>query len=235
MKCFGLGDDDIAERGVTGHHACHGRIGQNRKVRDLRFAQAGECRAGFGQLHEAEDAFLHACTTRSGDDDHWNLLIDAALDGAGQLFASCRAEAGRHEAEVHHGDAHGDAAHLADARNDGVGFLGLGLVRFQLFWVGAGRVELKWVERADLGVHLFESALVKHRIDAVARFEREVVAAGRHYHQVFLEHTIINDLTSFRTFRPKILGDVLLFDGDCRVLGFSEECHSVGKVKRMKV
>lgn len=58
----GFRDDDVAEGGVAGHDAGGGRVCEDGNVGEAGGGEVGEGAGGFGHLHEAEHAFIHAGT-----------------------------------------------------------------------------------------------------------------------------------------------------------------------------
>jgi hypothetical protein len=75
---------------------------------------------GARQLHQRQDAFLHARAARGRHDDQRRVLQHGQLGGRDKPFAHGHAHGAAHEAEIEGGDHHLVAAHGAMGDDDGV-------------------------------------------------------------------------------------------------------------------
>ena len=140
----GLGDMDVAQHGERGRHAAGRRIGQHDDVGQARLLDLAHRDGGAGELHQREDALLHARAARGGEDDQRRLARDGEVGRHHQPLAHRRAHRAAHEAEIeqrHDGHA---AAHRAARHDQRVGrALGLGLRLLEPRVVALGVAELQ--------------------------------------------------------------------------------------------
>lgn len=127
---LGFGDDDVAESGETCGDSAGGGVGEDGDVGQSGLAMAGEGGAGFGHLHEAEDAFMHAGTAGGGKNDDGFFLGGGELDGAGDFLADDATHAGTEKAEVHDSEQDGGAFDASAAGDDSFLEAGFDLVGF---------------------------------------------------------------------------------------------------------
>ena len=73
----GLGDVDVAEHGIGGGDAAGGRVGQHDDVGQAGFLQPVDRHRGARQLHQRQDAFLHARAAGGGEQHQRPLLVEA--------------------------------------------------------------------------------------------------------------------------------------------------------------
>jgi len=224
----GFGEDDIAEGGEAGHDASHGGVGEDGEVGEVGLGVAGEGGAGFGHLHEAVNAFIHAGTAGGGDDDGGDFFVGGAFDGAGDFFADDGAHAGTKEAKVHHGEADGEGIEGAGAGDDGVGEAGAFAVLGEFVAVRGLAGEVEGVGGAEVGVEFLPGALVDEEIDAAVAIEGEMVTADGDDVPVGFEVFFVDDFAAEGAFFPQALGDVLLLDRDGRILGFGKKGGHAG-------
>ena len=183
-------------------------MGQNGEVGEAGLTVAGEGAAGFGHLHEAEDAFVHAGAAGGGEDDDGFAFGGGGFDGAGDFFADDGAHAGAEEAEVHDGDEDGDAFDGGAAGDDGFLEAGFGLVGFDFVEVA---FEAEGVDGVELGVHFLEAVVVNEAGEALGGTDGEMVVAlgadAKVLHEGFLEEAF----AAGGAFDPEALWHVLLF------------------------
>ena len=64
-----LGQGHIAQAGEAGGHAAGGGVGEVTDEQAALFREGGNGGAGFGHLHQAENALLHPRAAAGGEDD----------------------------------------------------------------------------------------------------------------------------------------------------------------------
>ena len=108
----GFGDLDIAEHGVGRGDAAGGRIGEHHDVGLLGLAQHlhGDRRAR--QLHQRQDALLHARAARCREHDEGRAALDRSLQARDHRLAGRHAERAAHEIEILHRGDDRHAVHL---------------------------------------------------------------------------------------------------------------------------
>ncbi|QTK80176.1 hypothetical protein AT6N2_C2593 [Agrobacterium tumefaciens] len=103
--CTWLGDVHIAQHRVGGGDAARRRVGQNHDIRHASFFQHIHCNRGAGQLHQRQNAFLHARATGGREHHKRAALGNSALECLHDGFAGGDAERAAHELEfMHDGD-----------------------------------------------------------------------------------------------------------------------------------
>ncbi len=226
-----FGEDDVAQRSVTGHDTGHGGIGKHRKVRNAGLRQFGERGAGLGHLHEAEDSFVHARPARGGDYDYGNPHFQSSLYGSSDFFSHHRSHASTEKAKIHHRQTYQAPVHLADSGNHGirqVRFLAI-LTKFVL--IGRNPFELEGISGAHLGIEFLEGSRIDQGIDAIGSRQGKVIAAGRNHHQVLFEFLYEDHVARLGTFGPQTLGhSFATLDVYLGILGLAEKRH-VLKIK----
>ncbi len=85
-----FGDHHIADKGKTGGHTTHGRVGQQRDEGQLFLRQQSDGGRGLGHLHQGEQAFLHARAATGGNADEGRLLLEGGAHAANELLADHR-------------------------------------------------------------------------------------------------------------------------------------------------
>ena len=111
-----LRDMHVAEHGVGGGHAAGGRIGQHDDVGLAGFAQHLHRDRGARQLHQREDAFLHARAAGGREHDEGRAALDRGLEPVDDGLAGRHAERAAHEIEILHRGHHRQAVELAVSR-----------------------------------------------------------------------------------------------------------------------
>ena len=85
-----LRDVHVAEHGVGRGDAAGGRIGQHDEIRKPGFAQHLHADRGARQLHQRQDAFLHARAAGGGKHDEGRAIGDGAPGARDQRLATSR-------------------------------------------------------------------------------------------------------------------------------------------------
>ena len=96
----GLGDMDVAQHGERGRDAAGRRIGQHDDVGQARLLHLAHRDGGAGELHQRQDALLHARPARGGEDDQRRLARDGEVGRHHQPLAHRGAHRAAHEAEI---------------------------------------------------------------------------------------------------------------------------------------
>ena len=143
----GLGDMHVAEHGIGGGDAAGGRIGEHDDVGLLGLAQHLHGDGGARQLHQREDAFLHARAAGGREHDERRLPLHRGFQAVDHRFAGRHAERAAHEIEILHADGHRQAVEAADAELDRVLQAGLGARVLQAVGIAALVAELERIER----------------------------------------------------------------------------------------
>ena len=142
-----LGDVDVAQHGVGRGDAAGGRIGQHDDVGLAGLAQHLHRHRGARQLHQRQDAFLHARAAGRREHDERRALLDRGLEPLDDGLARRHAERAAHEIEILHRDHHRQAVELAVAELDRVGGAGLGARVLEAVGVAALVAELERIDR----------------------------------------------------------------------------------------
>ena len=219
----GLGDDQVADARVAGHHPRGRRVGEHADVRQALLGMVGQRAAGLGHLHEAEHAFVHACPAAGGDDDQRDAPVGRRLDESRELLAHHRAHGASQELEIHHTESHPMGPDAAHAGDHGVLEHGHLLpVGGQLGLVAGGPGELQHVDALHEGVHLLERAGLHQGVDALPGPDLEVIGALRADLEVGIEVLVVDQFIALGALGPKALRDVPLL-GLGGQLGLGEE------------
>ena len=158
----GLGDLHVAEHGVGRGDAAGGRIGQHDDVGLARLAQHLHRDGRARQLHQRQDAFLHARAAGGREHDERRLPAHRGLQPGDDRLARRHAERAAHEIEILHADGHHLAFEPADAELHRVLQAGLGARVLQAVGVAALVAELERIERHVRHRDLFVFAVVEH-------------------------------------------------------------------------
>ena len=173
---LGFGQDHIAQSGEARGHTTGCRVGEHRNVAQARLGVARQGTAGLGHLHQAQDALVHARSTRGGEDDHGLGFLGRDLDGAGDLFAHHAAHAGGEEAEVHDRQHTGLAVNRGPASDDSFIKAGLVLIGLHLFQVA---FEAERVLGLKIIIQFIERSFVAEGGDTLRSALGKVVATVR--------------------------------------------------------
>ena len=92
---------DVTQAGKAGGHTAGGGVGQYADIQSAAAAEPLQRGAGFGHLHQAEDALLHARAAGDGDAQHGQPLFRGHLKRPRDLFPNDRAHGAHHELRVH--------------------------------------------------------------------------------------------------------------------------------------
>lgn len=101
-QSFRFRQHNIAQGCKTGGNTTGGGMSQ---VADKQSALAGEhfqSRAGFGHLHQAENAFLHTGTAAGAEDDQRQALLRGIFNSTGYFFTYARTHAAHEEPAIQH-------------------------------------------------------------------------------------------------------------------------------------
>ena len=201
----GLGDVHVAEHGVGRGDAAGGRIGEHDDVGPLRLAQLLHCDGGARQLHQREDALLHARAARRREHDERRAAIDRGLEPGDHRLARRHAERAAHEIEILHADHDRLAFELAEAELDRVSEIGLGARILETVDVAALVAELERIG-GDLGNgDVFPFLLVEDRLHARHRAHAHVVVRAGDDERIGLDVLEEHELPALRALDPKVL------------------------------
>src|SRR5581483_6016041 len=200
----GFGDLHVAEHRVRGGDAAGGRIGEHDDVRQLGFAQHLDGDRGARQLHQRQDAFLHARAAGGCEHDEGRAFFRRGFQALDDRFGGRHAERAAHEVEVLHRDHHRQAVELAEAELDRV--IEPGLAARVLDAVGIAPLVAE-LERVDL--HLGHAdvepgAAVEHRLEPRRRAHAHVVVGRRDDELIGFDVLVEHELAGLRTFDPEI-------------------------------
>ena len=176
-QCLRFCDHHVPHEGEAGRHAAHGGIGEHADVGQFRLGQSRQGGIHLGHLHQAQQAFLHACATRRGEADKRNLLIACHLDATHEPLADHRAHGSAHELELETGSHQREAVHRASHHDQGIGFAGVFQRILQTLGVLLAVLELQGIDRNDLLADLEATLGVEERIQAGPRTDSVVVTA----------------------------------------------------------
>jgi hypothetical protein len=138
----------------------------------LMVRQLGHRRRGLGHLHQGEQAFLHACPTRSGDADERHLAFDRRLDPAHEPLADHGPHRSAEELELETGHHHRHGLDRALHHHHRVGFAGLLVGGDQAIDVTLAVLELQRIHRDHFAADLEAPLGIEQRIEPNARARR---------------------------------------------------------------
>ena len=164
-----LRDMDVAEHGIGRRDAAGGRVGQHDDVGLASLAQQLHSDRGAWQLHQREDAFLHARAARGCEHDERRALLDGSFETLDHGLAGRHTERAAHEIEILHRDHDRQPIELAVAELDRVVGAGLAACVLEPVGVAALVAELQRIDR-HVGHGDVEPGLaVEHRLHARSR------------------------------------------------------------------
>jgi hypothetical protein len=201
----GFGDVEVAEHGEAGGDAAGGGVGHDGDVGDFGVVETGQAGGDLGELHQGGDAFHHAGSARSGDDDEGVARREGAIDGAGDGLADDGAHATADEAVLHDGEDDGVGADQAEGVDDGVVETGLFLGFGEAALVGLEVGEVERVGGAEVEIDELVAGF-EELVDAGAGVDAEVQAAVGTDHEVGLEVGLPDDLAALIALDPESLG-----------------------------
>ncbi|KIU01074.1 hypothetical protein QU39_00395, partial [Staphylococcus aureus] len=102
--CARLGNLDVAQHRIGGHHAARGRVGQHDDIGQAGIVEHLDRHGGARHLHQREYAFLHARAARGSEGDIGRPRRDRGLDALDERLAHGLAHRAAHEGEVLHAD-----------------------------------------------------------------------------------------------------------------------------------
>ena len=205
-----LANVQIAQHGERGGHAARGRVGQHGDIGHAGFVQTRQGGRNLGQLHQADNAFHHACPAGGGDNDQRIPGLNGFFDGAGNFLAYDRAHAAADECVFHRAHNHGAPVQLAAGIDHRVLQAGIGLGLFQARRVGLEIHEFQRVGRNQIRVEYLVLSAVEELRQPGAGVNAEVLLALRTNVEVLLEILLPDDLAAVLTLHPQPLGAHLL-------------------------
>ena len=200
----GLGDVHVAQHRIGGGDAAGGRIGQHDDVGPLGLAQHLHRHRGARQLHQREDALLHARAAGGREHDERRAAIDRGLEPGDDRLARRHAERAAHEVEILHADRHRHAFELAEADLDRVGEAGLGARVLETVGVAALVAELERIDRDRRHRDVEPGLAVEDRLQPRHRAHAHVVVRARDDELVGLDVLVEHELAGLRTLDPEI-------------------------------
>lgn len=227
----GFGDVEVAEHGEAGGDASGGGVGHDGDVGDFGVVEACEAGGDLGELHEGDDAFHHAGSSRGGDDDEGVSGVERAVYGAGDGFADDGTHAATDEGVFHHGEDDGVAAEDSCGIDDGVVEAGLLLGFEEAAAVGLEVSELEGVGGAEVEVDELVAGF-EEIVDAGSGVDAVVVAAAGADLEVGCDVSFEDDLLTGGATGPETFGaDGLLVVVDDLVLFAFEPAHALGALR----
>jgi hypothetical protein len=224
----GLGDVDVAQHGVGGGDAAGGRVGQHDEIGQAGSTQAPHRDRGARQLHQREDALLHARPAGRREDDIGRAHLERRLGALDEGLAGGHAERAAHEVEVLHRDGHRQAFDRALADLEGVGGAGLGAGVLQPVDIALLVAELQRVDR-DLGQgDLGPLAVVEGHAQPVGRGDAHMVVGAGDDEAVGLDVLVEDHLPGIGALDPEVLGALALEQGlDARADDVGNPVHRI--------
>ena len=201
----GLRDMHVAEHGVGGGHAAGGRIGQHHDVGLLRLAQHFDPDRGARQLHQRQDAFMHARAAGGREHDEGRALLRGGFQALDDRLARRHAERAAHEVEILHPDDDRQAIELAEAELDGIVHAGLGAGILQPVRVAPLVAELERVDRHVGHADIEPDLAVEHGLQARGRAHAHVIVRRGDDELVRLDVLVEHKLPGLRALDPHVL------------------------------
>src|SRR5262245_49440559 len=200
----GLSDVDVTEHRVGGGDAAGGRIGQHDDIGLLRLAQRLHRDRGARELHQRENALLHARAARGREHDEGRSLVHRGLETLDHRLARRHAERAAHEIEILHADHDRQSFELADAELDGVVGAVLAAAVLEPIDVAPLVAEPEGIER-DRGDRDIEPGLVvEHRLEPRHRPHAHVIVGAGDDELVRLDVLVEHELPGLRALDPEI-------------------------------
>ena len=205
-----LGDGDVAQHREGGGHAAGGGIGQHHDERQARFLDLIRRDHGARQLHQRQDALLHARPAGRRHDDQCRLLQHREFRSREQRLAHGDAHRAAHEIEIEDGSDHRQAGDAAMRNHDRVLLAGLFALLLQAVAVALLVSKAQRVGRRLRQFDAHERSFVEQHRQAAQRRQPHVVAAMRAHPRVRLEVAVENHLGAGRALVPEVLGHLRL-------------------------
>ena len=200
-----LRDLDIAEHAIGGGHTAGGWIGEHNQIGLPRLAQQLHRDGGARQLHQREDALLHARPARGRKHDEWRAVLDRRFQSGDDRLARRHAERATHEVEVLHADNHGEPFEGAAAELDGIGRRGFCAGILQAIGVAALVAELERIERYFRDRDVLPGRVVEDRFHSRGGAHAHVIIGAGNDELVRLHVLVEHELPGLRALDPQIL------------------------------
>src|SRR5262245_33670983 len=177
--------------------------------RKPRLAQFLHCDGGARHLHQRENAFLHARTARSSEQDEGRLALHRGAHGGDDRLARARSEGAAEELEILRGGDNALTFQAPRAGDDRIGHAGLAARILEAIGVAAFVAKLEGIGR-DLrqGECLVLTVVEQSLEPRGARHAHVIIRAGND-ELVRLEILVIDHLPRLGAFHPQILRHLL--------------------------
>ena len=200
----GLGDVHVAQHRVGRGDAAGGRIGQHDDVGPARLAQPLHRDGGARQLHQRQDALLHARAARGREQHERTVLLHRGVEPLDHRLARRHAERAAHEIEILHADDGSEPVEPAEAEFYRVVEAGLAARIFQPIDIAALVAEAQRIDR-HLGHGDVEPGLVvEHRLEPRRGAHAHVIVGTGDDELVGLDVLVEHQLAGFRALDPQI-------------------------------
>src|SRR5579883_486021 len=207
----GLGQGDIAQHGEGRGDTAGGGIGEQHDIGQAGFLHHLNGERGARQLHQRQDALLHACAAGSGDDDEGRFLQDRQPRCGQESLAYRHAHRPAHEVEIEGGDDGGNAADRAMRYDQGVATgTRFGLRLLEAIAVALAVAEFKWIGDRLGQFDARAAAFIEQQRQPLFGIEPQVMAATAADEEIGLEVAVEQHLAATRAFVPEILRHIFL-------------------------
>src|SRR5690606_16718244 len=185
--------------------AAGGGIGDEDDVRQTGFLDLGHGNRGAGHLHQREDAFLHARTAGSRNDDQRRTITDREPRSLQERLADGDTHRAAEEGEIEDGDDRPMTADPSRRHQHSILVAGLALRLLQAIGVALGVAELERVDRNRRQLGQVVLALVEQHAEPALGVETHVVPAVRADVQLLLQLAMEDHLRAARALMPQIV------------------------------
>ena len=196
-ECPRFGERNITQTGKAGRDAACGGVGQHADVQPAAAVEPFQRGAGFGHLHQAENALLHPCAATGRKNDERQVLVGSVLNRTCDFFTNSGAHAAHKKTAVQHSDHRLHAADPADCCNGGFFQAGLDRSSGQLFLIIG---KMQHIVGRNVRVQLFKSSVVQNRAEPIIGTDCQM--------------------------HPAVGADILALDPTCRVARRPHFLHS---------
>ena len=201
---FGLGDDDVSQRGKGGGDTAGGGVGENGDVQQSGIAVTGHSSGGLGHLHQGDDALLHPGAAGCRKEHHRQPLFGSPFKGAGDLLTHHRTHGSHHEPGIHNDNHAFPGADGTFSGNDRLGEAGFFLGFSHLFLIS---LKVQGIEGGEPFVIFHKAVLVHRQLQPLLTGDAGVIGAGRTDLQVGIEIVHEHDVLAAGAFEQQIFGN----------------------------
>src|ERR1700731_107495 len=205
-----LRDLHIAQHAVGRGHAAGGRVREHHDVGLLGLAQVLHRDGRARQLHEREDALLHARAAGSHEHDAGRALFDGVFERLDHSLAGRHAQRTAKEVETLHGGYDRQPLEFAEPDLDGVVEPGLGARVLEALGVAPLIAELERIYRHLGDFDLLVPATVEQGREARGRAHTHVIIGARDDELIRFQIFVEDELAGLRALHPQILRHLAL-------------------------